>query len=204
MVVSHIGQIVNPIHLLLTQRLCGWILHHINPLPIWLYQTLSGKWICIAVLDVKARCIAPFVCLKLPKIRQKLIIMDSLQAFCVINGSVDKCNVLYINSPFKGVSNFHNGSLSHSIGDQIRLSVQKNGTLQPIRPIIVMSQTPQAGLYPSCNHRNILINGSNQVAVNHNRVIGTFSHYASRRIGILLSALFRNRIMVHHRIHIPR
>ena len=61
MVVPHVRKIIYRIHLLLSQGLGGRILHHKKLIPIGLHQTLPGKWVLIAVLDIKASGILPFV-----------------------------------------------------------------------------------------------------------------------------------------------
>ena len=64
-----------------------------------------------------------------------------------------------------------------------------------------MCQTPQAGFDTAENDR-LFRPGADQIRIDDRRIIRTFSHLAARCVGILCAALFRNRIMVYHRVHI--
>ena len=65
-----------------------------------------------------------------------------------------------------------------------------------------MCQTAQAGFNASDDDGGILVHRTDQIAVDNRCVIRTFAHHAARCIGILLSALLGNRIMVYHGIHV--
>ena len=92
--------------------------------------------------------------------------------------------------------------LSHSIGNQVCLGIQKDGTFQLVGPVVIMCQTAQASFNASDDDGGILIYRADQVAVNNRCVIRSFAHHAARCIGILLSAFLGNRIMVYHGIHV--
>ena len=67
-----------------------------------------------------------------------------------------------------------------------------------------MSQTPQARFDAAEDDRRLFVGPTDQVAVDRQRPVRPFSHDAARRIGIGLPPLFRDGIMIHHRIHISR
>ena len=128
MVGSHIGKIIDIIHFLLTQWFCRWILYHIDMSLIRLYQTFPGKRICVAVLDKKALCILLFVLLKLRKIRKQLIIVDRVQIFGPVHGSINKRNVFDVDSAVQGICDLYDRVFPHSIGNNICLGIQQNRT----------------------------------------------------------------------------
>ena len=66
-----------------------------------------------------------------------------------------------------------------------------------------MSHSAQTRLNPTNNDRRLFINLTNQITVDDRRIVRTFSHNAARRKCICLTSLFRHRVVIHHRIHIP-
>ena len=96
MIISHIRQVIDLVHLALRQRLSRRILHNIDSSLIRLYQSFSCKRVCIGILDKKAFGIVPFILQKLLVIGQKLKVIDRFQSFCLIYSPFNKCNVFHI------------------------------------------------------------------------------------------------------------
>ena len=92
----------------------------------------------------------------------------------------------------------------HTVGDQIRPGIQKNGPLHLVRPVIIMRQSAQAGLNAADNDRRVLVGLPEQITIDNGRVIRPFSHHAARRKRIRRAPFLGHRIVIHHRIHIAR
>ena len=92
--------------------------------------------------------------------------------------------------------------LSHTIGDQIRSGIQKDGAFHLVRPVIIVSQSPKTRFNSADDDRGVTIRAPDQIAVYHRRIIRPFSHNASRRVGIHTAPFLGDRIMVDHGIHI--
>ena len=170
--------------------------------PVRLRQALSGKGVCVAVLDIEALGVLPLIPQKFPVIREKLVVVNRFQAFGPIHCAVNKGYVLYIQAAVQGICDLHNGALPHAVGNQIRLGIQENGTLQPVRPVIIVGQPAQAGLDPAQNNGLFLVNRADQIGVNHHRVVWPLPHLSPRRIGVLGPALLGHGIMINHGVHI--
>ena len=98
MVCPHIRQSIDIIHLCFRKRKCRWILHHIQMIIIWFYQSLSGKRIGITVLCVKASCIVQLILFHFFISRKDLCIIDAVQTLRLIDRSCDKCNIADCNA----------------------------------------------------------------------------------------------------------
>ena len=92
--------------------------------------------------------------------------------------------------------------LSHSVRNQIRTGIEKDGAAHLVRPVIVMRKAPERCLDAAEDHRCMFIRSPDQIAVHGNRAVRPFSHDTARRKGICFSVLFRHGIMVDHGIHI--
>ena len=198
----HIRKGVHIIHFQGGKGLCRGILDHKKVIRIRLTKTLSGKRIRVLVLGEKALRIGTLVFPHLVVGRQPNRIINILPPVCLINGPVNKGKILNVDSRGQGVGNLYDGPFSHTIGNEICLGIHQDGMLHFSGPVIVVSQTAQAGLDPADDNRGLLIDRPDQVAVDHRGVIGPLSHDAAGRIGILFPSSFGHGIVVHHGIHI--
>ena len=89
-----------------------------------------------------------------------------------------------------------------SLKDKICADIQQNRTLKRIGPIIIMCHTAKTGFNSSYNNWCILISSSNQISINSSCPVRTLSDFSTWSISIRRTVLFRNKIMIHHRIHI--
>ena len=171
-------------------------------IPIGLAEALSGIGVRILILDGEAFRIPSLIPADFVIGRQNNRVINRIQPVRPVNSPVYKGNIPHRKAGGQRVRDFRDGPLPHSVGDQIRLGIQKQGTLYPVGPIVIMGQTAQAGLDPSRNDRDVRINRPDQIAVNHAGIIRPLSHYASGRIGVLFPPPFGYGIVVHHGIHI--
>ena len=94
--------------------------------------------------------------------------------------------------------------LSHSIRNEIRPAVHKNAAANRIGPVVVMRKPSEARLDPSDDDGRVFIFSSDEIAVHDHCSVGTQSGLSSGGIGIFMSALFRDGVMIDHRIHVSR
>ena len=190
MISPHVGQSVHIIHLRLRQRFCRRILYHIQVLGIGFHKTLPGKRIRVQVLCIEAFCILSFIILQLFKRRQYLRIINTLQGLYLYCRPVNISQFFHGDPRIQRIRYFSDRTLSHSVGDHIRAGVQQHGSFQAVRPVIIMSQTPQTGLDPAKDHRRLLVCPADQISIDRTGVIRAFSHHSAGSIGIRLSPLF--------------
>ncbi len=199
---AHIGQIIDIVHLLRCQRRLGRILHHTDAARICLDQRPARKRIGIAVLHLKALRIPARLGFHFFIRRQPDSFVDSRYVFCLINRSGNKGNVPHRDAPCKCIGDLHDGLFPHTIGNQIRLTVQQDGTFKAVRPVIIVRHTTQTGLDAADDHRHIFIYPADQIAINHGRVIRPFIRLAAWSIGVHGTVPAGHEIMVDHGIHI--
>ena len=107
-----------------------------------------------------------------------------------------------VNASRKCICNRYDRKFSHSVRNQIRTGIEKDGAAHLVRPVIVMRKAPERCLDAAEDHRCMFIRSPDQIAVHGNRAVRPFSHDTARRKGICFSVLFRHGIMVDHGIHI--
>ena len=145
-----IGRMVRPpirisvdlIHLGLIKRHGRRILYHVQMLIIRLDQPLSGKWIRILVLGIKTTRIRKFLFFHFFIPGQGYGVVDALQTLGPVYGSWNERNVLDVDSALQRLGNLNDRPFPHPIGDQVRARIQKDGALQPVRPVVVMRKPP--------------------------------------------------------------
>ena len=128
MVCPHIRQSIDIIHLCFRKRKCRWILHHIQMIIIWFYQSLSGKRIGIAILCIKASCILQLILLHIFVSRKNLRVIDTVQTLRLINRSSDKCDITDRNTAVQSFCDLNDRMFSHSIRYQICTGIQQDRT----------------------------------------------------------------------------
>ena len=201
MVGPRVRKCVDIIHFLLSQGLCRRILDHPDR-PVGLDQTFSVKRVRVLHLNPEAfRQIQP-VRLKLLEGWQHQVIDNILMPLCLIAGSRDKCKIADIKSAVQRIRNFNDRVLAHPVGDQVRAAVHQKRPSDFVLPVIVMRKPSQRSFDTAGDDGNIAKDTPDQVAVNHAGTIRPFSTYASRCVRILMSALFKDGVMIHHRVHV--
>ena len=83
----------------------------------------------------------------------------------------------------------HNALFTHTVHEQVCLAVQQDGALHALAPVVVMSQTPQAGFNTADENGHIFISLPDKIAVDHGGIVGPFAHFAAGGEGIGLAAV---------------
>ena len=99
---------------------------------------------------------------------------------------------------------FQHGILPHAEDDQIRFGIQQNGAAHGVAPVIVMGQSSQRRLDTSGDDRHALVGFTSPLAISQGRTIGSHTDSPSRGVGVIVANLAVGRVMVDHRIHVPR
>ena len=125
-----------------------------------------------------------------------------LRIFAAIYGFPDKGQILYRNTGIQGICNLYDRMFTHTVGNHVCTGIQKYTSLYLIRPVIIMSQPSQTRLNPTQNNGGMLVRSPDQIAIYDDCPVGTKSHLTAGGIGIFLSVLFRNGIVIDHGVHI--
>ena len=70
----------------------------------------------------------------------------------------EAANTVRIVALFKGGSQFNHGPLRHTVQEEIRLGIQKDGTTHGIGPVIIMGNAAEAGFDAAENNRQVFLN----------------------------------------------
>ena len=197
-----IGICIDLIHFFLAKRSGRRVLHYIQMSAVRLCQAFPRKRIGITVLHVKTPGIGQPVRTQFLIIRKHFRLIYTVQRTCFKYGSRNKRKILHRDPRFQRIGDLQYGAFAHSVGNKIRAGVQQNGSLQLIRPVIIVCHSSKTGFDPAQDNRRILVCLPDQVAVHDGGMIRTSSHHSAWRIGIRFSSFFRNRIMIHHGIHV--
>ena len=201
MVGSRVRKCVDVVHFLLRQRFRRRILDHPDR-SVRLDQALSVERIRILHLNPEAFCQIQPVRLELLVGWQHQIIDNILLPLCLVAGSRDKGNIADVKSAVQRIRNLNDRVLAHPVGDQVCAAVHQKRPSDFVLPVIVMRKPSQRSFDTAGDDGNIAKDTPDQVAVNHAGTIRPFSTYASRCVRILMSALFKDGVMIHHRVHV--
>ena len=118
--------------------------------------------------------------------------------------ALDPGNLANRDSCVQSIGDSNNRFFAHSVADHISATVEQNRSFQLVGPVVVVCQATQRSLHTTHDKRGVFIGSSNQIAINHRRVIGAQAHLPTRGIKIAIAVFFCNRIVAHHRIHVSR
>ena len=88
--------------------------------------------------------------------------------------------------------------------DQIRTRIDQYRRHHRVAPIVVMRHAPQTRLDPPYHNRHIGGQTLARPRINRQRSVGPRTCPPSWRIRIVMTTPLLRRVMVHHRVHIPR
>ena len=198
---AHIGQGVHSIHFLSSQRLLGRILYH-KALAVGFCQTLGRKGIAVAVLQLKALGVAALVCFDLLKGRQDDGGQTFVQLLRTKHGAVNIGDMAHIHAGVQRIGHLNDGLFTHAVHQQVCLTVQQYGTLHSFGPVVIVTQSAQAGLDAANENGHILVGLPNQIAVYYGGVIRSLAHNAAGGEGIGFAAVLGDGIVIDHGVHI--
>ena len=183
----------------------GWrVLHDELVLAIGLDQAFSRHMVAVGVLYGEAFRVGARVGAHGAVSGQKLVVVDMIKRARAEYRAIDESKVTDRKPRIQSIGDFHNGVFPHPIGHKVGVRIEQDRPLQRVRPVIVVGKASQTRLNASDDDGNILEHASDQVRVHHNRVVGTQPALAPRREGIQVAALLGDRIVIHHRVHVPR
>ena len=186
------------------KRSRGRVLHDELVLAIGLDQAFSRHMVAVRVLHGEAFRVGARVRTHGAVSGQQLVVVDMIKRARAEYRAIDESKVTDRKPRIQGIGDFHNGVLPHAIGHKVGVRIEQNRPLQRVRPVIVVGKASQTRLDASDDDGNVLEHASDQVRVHHNRVVGAQPTLAPRREGVRTAALLGDRIVIHHRVHVPR
>ena len=102
----------------------------------------------------------------------------------------------------QGIGDLHDGALPHAVGHKVGPGIHEDGSLQRVRPVVVVGQAPQAGLDAPQDDGRLLEGAADEVGIDHGRVVRAPARFAARAVGVFVAVLLVHRVVVHHGIHV--
>ncbi len=102
----------------------------------------------------------------------------------------------------QAVRHFHQRTLAVAVNQHVSFGVHQHRTAYGIRPVIVVSDTTQAGFDAAQHDRHVFIGFFARLTVNQRRAIRTFAAHVAGGVGIIVTQFAIGGITVDHRVHV--
>ena len=199
----HIGQGVHMVHLRRGQGLLGRVLHHVAALRlVGFHQPLGHEGIRVAVLGVKALGVSAAAFVQRLPGGEGQGVVHTFQGPGLVHGAPDISDIGDGKAAVQGLRHFHDAALAHAVQQQVRLGIQQQGTLQAVRPVVVVGQSAEAGFNAAHDDGLVGEAAADEVAVHHRGVVRPLAGDAAGGEGVGPAALFGHGVVVHHGVHV--
>ena len=196
-------QFVNSIHFRRSQWLCRRSLHD-KPIFRRLNNRLSVKRVLLFILNFKSFG-------KFMLIRFNLFIRRAKNGILNIRrltGHIaNAANIVHFRRRFsfrQRVCYLSYRMFTHTVAQNIGLTVQEHGMTHLIGPIIVMSKSSETRFNPADNDGYVFIGFTHAVGVYNRRPFGTPAGLPARRITVRIADFLGSRFFTEHRIEVSR
>ena len=198
-----IGKFIDCVHLLCCERILRGV-HDDEAIVfhITLRQLFPGYGITVLILPHETLGVLFLILADIFIGRKNDATFGRDRPFLFPHGPADPVDLIHRCSVPQRVRDLKVGPLPHTPAQDIRSAVQQHGPLDRIRPVIIVSETPEARLKASRDHRNIRIGFLDPPGIRDQRVVRTSSVNTVWRIEIFLPLFLRNGIVVDHGIHV--
>ena len=197
-----IRQVVDPVHLLLRKRLLRRVLDDEFMLTIRLQQPPRRKRVGVAVLQIEALGVFSGVRRKACIVRQPQARQVRVRLAHAEGRPVDVGHVMDVHPVVERVGDLDDAALAHAVEQKVGLRVEQDRALELVRPVIVVRKAAEACLDAADDDGCLFIGPADEVAVDGHGIVRPLSHHAAGREGVGLTALFRDGVVVDHRVHV--
>ena len=208
-IIAHIWQRIDIVHLHLRQRHRRRILDDKGFAVIGLEHPVRGERVRVLILNPHAVRERALVLTDRLKIRQshgalcpRGLVGQRGEISCFVNRPADEGDVLHPEAARERVRDLYNTVLTHPVGDEIGAGLQQNRAAHTVRPIVIMPHPSETRLDAADHNRRPLVFSPDQIAVHNHRPVRPVPCLAVRTVRVLVPVLSRDRVMIHHRIHI--
>ena len=184
------------------KRLLRRILHDVDAAGITLRQALAGKRIGIGILQGEAVGIGFLVCADLRKFRQLEILPPVGNVLCLVAGAFNVGDLAGGQAIVQRICHGDDAALAHAVEQQICLTVEQNGALDLVGPVVVMPQAAETCLNAADEDGCMPVALADEVAVDDRRVIRALPADTAGGKGVGFPMVMGNSIVVDHGVHI--
>ena len=202
MVVAHERQLVQYVQFIALQRGLRRVLDNVTVIVVTFYQPSAVYGFVAPVLKCKAPAVLFLRGFYGLEIRKDHVVILDIRILHPHACAVYPRYVLGLYPGFKSFSDLYTRTLSHPVYQYIGSGIHQYRSPDLVVPVVIMSQSPEAGFEPAYYHRHIFISFACTVAVDYHRAVRPPAAFAARRIYISAPPVLEHRIVVHHRIHV--
>ena len=200
MPLTHIGQIVDSVHLLHRQWEDVRILHNIFLLSLLDYDFAVERILLLALqLEGSGKFLA-VVLDSLPV--RKLHIFLVRQSVGHIGRTADIMHIRGAGTARQIIGNFHYLLFAHAVNQKVRTAALQNRGHQLVFPVVEMHKTAQAGFNAADNYRHIRPQLFDELRINGRSMVGTLSHRAACGILVDSTLILGCRITAQHGVKV--
>ena len=203
MIVTHVRQRVNMVHLLRGQRLCGRVLHK-DALAVPLENRLAAHGILFVVLDfdrtgvvrlagadILVRGAFDRIILQIVRIMHHIgRAADSLACVCALFAVLEV------------VCQLNDRVLAHAEHHAVCAGGFQNGRHNAVGPVIVVRKSAQTGLNAAEIDRRFREGAPRKHGIDGYRTVWALAAHTARRVCIVRTALFRRGVVRDHRVDV--
>ena len=200
MPLTHIGQIIDSIHLLHRQREDVRILYDIFLLSLLDYRLAVERVLLLALqLEGSGKFLAVILDF-LPA--GKLHVFIVRQIIGHIGRTADVMHILGRSTACQIIGNFHNLLFAHAVNQKVRTAGLQNRRHQLVFPVVEMHKTAQAGFNTADNYRHIGPQLLDELRINGRSMVGTLSHRTACGIFVDRTLILGCRITAQHGVKV--
>ena len=199
-----VRQGVHGVHLLGRQRFGRRVLDDEDVVRVLLDERVRRERVEVLVLQREAARVFQLVGLHVLESRQRDRLERGLRRTRAVHRAGDERQVRHIEPGCQRVGDGDDRLFAHSVGNEVGARIEQDGALERIRPVIVMREPAQARLDAAEDDGHVLVRAPDQVPVDDAGVVGTQARLSAGGVRVGLAPLLRDRVVVHHRVHVPR
>ena len=197
-----VGKLVDRVELRRGKRKGGRVLYHVDAVLVLLDKRMREVRVKVSALDAKAARVLGLVGAHCLPGGENHGIHALLGGSRAVDRSGDPAYVVDVHAAVERVGNLDDGALAHAVGDDVGAGVQKDRTLERIRPVVVVGEAAQRCLDAAQHDGHVLVRAADEVAVDHVRVVGAQAHLAAGGVEVLGAAVLCHGVVVDHRVHV--
>ena len=203
MIVTHVRQRVNMVHLLSGQRLRGRVLHE-DALAVPLENRLAAHGILFVVLDFDRTGVVRLAGADiLVRGTFDRIILQIVRIMHHIGRAADSlARIRALFAVLEVVRQLNDRVLAHAEHHAVRAGGFQNGRHNTVSPVIVVRKSAQTGFNAAEIDRRCREGAPRKHGIDGYRTVRALAAYTARRVRIVRTALFRRGVMRDHRVDV--
>ena len=197
-----VRKLVRLVHLLGGERHGRRVLHHVYAVGVFLHQGARAERVQVSALRAKAACVGQLVRLHLLPGGERERAVHVLDASRLVHGAVDPRDLACGQAGVERVCHLDHGQLSHAVYQQVGATVEQDGALERVAPVVVVGKAPERCLDATQYDGHVAVHAPDEVGVHHGRVVRAQAHLAAGGVEVRGAAPLCHGVVVDHGVHV--